>query len=404
MMNKCILASLIALLALTGWASGQGALGMPVAPASPADAGIVHAGLIVHENGKRIRCRLLETWQLADGRLAQLVESTDSGEKITVVTEPSVQTNARAMPVRIFLWGLGRRMPPEGSPIPPQMWMDPGIVVRNEPPPPPLPTNLLLPSPLADKATRGEIARMVADGSFSPAEITAAKIMLDETQAKARQAAVKYLATVDCHYYPEAEISLIAALRADRSESVRLEAAQALGTCRGVTVRILDALRLAASGQETDGNPAETSEQVRMAASSSLNRLLSAGMSMEMAPPPPSLRDWPAPPPDQPASQVASSPPIPASAIQPMLQQERVVAATVSTPAPTPITITARAPNPRPTVYGLLLNLLHGSDVGSGHKDADPRLRGMAPLGSDAQLAIPSHPRPVAGTPSPYND
>ncbi len=269
---------------------------------------MVAAGVVVHENGKHIRCRLLETWQVADGRLAQLVESIDSGEKITVVADPAAQTDGRAMPVRIFMWGVGRQTPPEGSPIPPRLSMGPQVAARNEPTP-------LPPNAPAEKVTRGEIARMVADGGFSPAEITAAKIMLDETQAKARQAAVKYLASVDCHYYPEAEISLIATLRADRSENVRLEAAQALGNCRGVTVRILDALRLTATGQETDGNPAETSDQVRSAASNSLNRLLSAGMSMEMAPPP--LLVSPMPTNLVPANYVAPAPPS-----APLLQQE----------------------------------------------------------------------------------
>ena len=108
--------------------------------------------------------------------------------------------------------------------------------------------------------TRDEVARMVQDGGFSPAEITAAKVKLDEIQARSRQAAVKYLATVDCLYYPEAEASLIAALRADRNEAVRSEAATAIGGCRGVTVRSLDALHLTATAQETDGNPAEPSE------------------------------------------------------------------------------------------------------------------------------------------------
>src|SRR5256885_11485017 len=40
-------------------------------------------------------------------------------------------------------------------------------------------------------------------GSLSPAETTAAKIKADEAGANARRAAVRYLGTVDCHYYPE---------------------------------------------------------------------------------------------------------------------------------------------------------------------------------------------------------
>jgi hypothetical protein len=254
---------------------------------------------------------------------------------------------------------------------------------------------LLPPAPHPEAPTRDEIARMVNDGGFSPAEIAAAKIKMDEIQARARQAAVKYLATVDCHYYPEAEISLIAALRADRSEAVRLEAAQALGGCRGVTVRILDALHLTATAQELDGNPAETSERVRTAASASLNRLLSSGMNTSgaVAAPAQSSAVWPTPslPFVQPAAYTG-----PMHA--PASQQERDIAATVGVqpksaapaPAPTPT---------RPTLYSYWQGLISGRDTGSVQKTGDPRLRGMAPLGSESQLAIPS-PHPV----SPYND
>jgi len=58
----------------------------------------------------------------------------------------------------------------------------------------------------------------------------AAKVEQEQKQAKVRVAAVKYLGTVQCHYYPEAEAALIASLRADRSECVRLAAAQALAS------------------------------------------------------------------------------------------------------------------------------------------------------------------------------
>ena len=47
-------------------------------------------------------------------------------------------------------------------------------------------------------------------------------IKQDQAQAKARAEAVRYLATVPCHYYPEAEVALITALRTDRSDCVRV--------------------------------------------------------------------------------------------------------------------------------------------------------------------------------------
>ena len=115
------------------------------------------------------------------------------------------------------------------------------------------------------------------DGSVSLAEAAAAKIRADEAGAKARRAAVHYLGTVDCHYYPEAEAALIAAVRADRNEGVRLEAVLALGNgcCR--TKRTMDALNLVVSGSEQDGNPAETSERIRQAASGALQHYMTRG-------------------------------------------------------------------------------------------------------------------------------
>lgn len=241
----------------------------------------------------------------------------------------------------------------------------------------------LVPPVPPPEPTREDIAHMVNDGGFSPAEIAAAKIRLDEMQAKARQAAVKYLATVDCHYYPEAESSLVAALRADRSEAVRLEAAQALGNCKGVTVRILDALHLTATAQELDGNPAETSERVRAAARLSLNLLLSSGMSANHA-------DSPLPP--------INSPAAPEHGQRSPLDQERAFAATIGAPA------SAVPPNPpppaRPTLLNFWLNLLHGQGASSAPTCADPRLRGMAPLAGEPPLAIPAT-RQTGGTMDP---
>jgi hypothetical protein len=384
MMTTRRLASLMMLLALAGWAKGQGSLGSPIRHDEGVSAPVVQATLVVHENGRSIRCRLLETWQLSDGRMAQLVEAMQTGELITLLSEPAVQpADGRTMPTRIFLWGAGRRFPPEGSPIPPRLAAQM---------PPMIPTSyrnpLISPAMLPDPPSRAEIEKMATDGNHSPAEITAAKVLLDETQAKARQAAVRYLATVDCHYYPEAEASLIAALRADRSELVRLEAAQNLAYCRGVTVRILDALHLSASGQESDGNPGETSERVRYAARMSLNRLLATGMSMDQPAPAPTsiavINNWPAPPQAQPVAAEHAVPlALPPALPEPIgLTQQRQLAASVSTQArPT-------THHMRPTVYGLLLNWL-GRDTGTpSQPGVDPRLRGMRPLSSADSLSI----------------
>ncbi len=96
-------------------------------PADPADK-----IMVVHENGKSTRCRVLETWQLPDGRKAHLLEGIETGEKITIVTEANAPANPRSMSIRIFSWGQGRFTPPEGSPPPPHLRIDSGIVIKNE--------------------------------------------------------------------------------------------------------------------------------------------------------------------------------------------------------------------------------------------------------------------------------
>src|SRR5262245_7073449 len=75
----------------------------------------------------------------------------------------------------------------------------------------------------------------------------AAKVKLDEAGAKARRAAVRYLGTVDCHYWPEAEDALIGGLRMDRNECVRYEAALALGNGCCCTKKTIEALNIVVS-------------------------------------------------------------------------------------------------------------------------------------------------------------
>jgi hypothetical protein len=110
--------------------------------------------------------------------------------------------------------------------------------------------------------------------SKNPAIAAAAKIQKEEAEAKARRAAVRYLGTVPCHYFPEAEKALKSALREDRNECVRWEAAMALGSgccCTKVTIQ---ALADAISSNPKDSNPVELSERVKAAAELSLQHCL----------------------------------------------------------------------------------------------------------------------------------
>jgi hypothetical protein len=264
--------------------------------------------------------------------------------------------------------------------------------------------HLLPPAPAApprsDAPTREEIGRMMNDGWCSPAEISAAKIKLDEAQAKSRCAAVRYLASVDCHYYPEAELGLVSALRADRVEAVRLEAAQAIGQCRGVTLRMAEALQLTVHGMDSDGNPAETSERVRAAAFHALQRQWTWMLPPAIEQPPPSYStpDWWLNDPQamQPAMYL---PPVYDAPWTPALARERQRADTVSN---TP-TFASAARTPR-GFCEYLVNLMTGRDTGANRASTvegitAARMRGLRPLGSEINLAIPTTP-----SFSPYNN
>ena len=120
--------------------------------------------------------------------------------------------------------------------------------------------------PGPDQAKPGDLEKPSdsADGA-------AARIKEDEAQAKQRRANVRYLGTVDCARYPEAEKALINALRTDRNECVRWEAAIVLGHGCCCTRKTIEALKLTVEASDKDNNPKETSGRVRAAAEVSLN-------------------------------------------------------------------------------------------------------------------------------------
>ncbi len=105
------------------------------------------------------------------------------------------------------------------------------------------------------------------------AQGAAARIKKLEAEAAARRAAVRYLGTVDCSRFPEAELALIASLRGDENECVRYEAALALGRGCCCTKKVLEALVATVSGKKTN-DPPEHSLRVRMAAAIALERCL----------------------------------------------------------------------------------------------------------------------------------
>ncbi len=157
-------------------------------------------------------------------------------------------------------------------------------------------TGGVIPAPCPDPdepSKHGDGAGGSSQGGPPGPQQAAQAIKKDQAQAKARCQAVQYLATVPCHYYPEAEAALIQALRTDRSECVRWEAAHALAQGCCCTKKTIEALKIVVAGSQKDGNPSEKSFRVQVEALNALERCLTmCGTSAE-----PNRPEFPAPAP-----------------------------------------------------------------------------------------------------------
>lgn len=142
-----------------------------------------------------------------------------------------------------------------------------GAMLNNMTKPLSLMSGGIIPGFCPEKPSAEELAKPGVEGASAQAK-------KDAAEAKARRASVRYLGTLDCRYYPEAEGALIAALRTDGVECVRWEAAMVLGKGCCCSKKIIEALTHAVSCSEKDGNPAERSERVRFAACLALERCL----------------------------------------------------------------------------------------------------------------------------------
>ena len=122
-----------------------------------------------------------------------------------------------------------------------------------------------------------------------PAESAAGaseRIKAEEAAAAGKIADIEYLATKNCKRFPEAEAALIAGLRAEKLECVRLAAAKALlsGCC--CTPNVIKALTVCVNMSEKDGNLAEESERVRLTAFVALERCLRVCQPVKAEEPP----------------------------------------------------------------------------------------------------------------------
>lgn len=132
----------------------------------------------------------------------------------------------------------------------------------------------IVPSLCPPAPTAAQLAAIQAAAGATSAEAVAGKIKQDEANAKARVAAVEYLATVDCNRWPDASKALIAALRDDPNECVRFAAARAFNTGCCCSKEVIEALKGSVSGEVVKGKPAEQSPRVKAAAFSALQNCL----------------------------------------------------------------------------------------------------------------------------------
>jgi hypothetical protein len=160
----------------------------------------------------------------------------------------------------------------------------------------------IVPNFCPDFPSKDDLAKPGVEGASAQAK-------KDAMEAKARRQAVRYLGTLDCRYYPEAEAGLIAALRTDGVECVRWEAAMALGRGCCCSKKIMAALIISVNGSEKDGNPAERSERVRMAAALALDRCLACACAPVEEEKPVEKPKETAPPPRETAPPPAAKPP-----------------------------------------------------------------------------------------------
>lgn len=99
---------------------------------SPRAIGKVEQYMTVHENGQRIRCKLMGTWQLADSSRAYQLQAVEGGQMLTVVesvASDSFDHGAKLRPMKIYHWNADRT-PARGAPVPPRE-----ILTQLAPPP-----------------------------------------------------------------------------------------------------------------------------------------------------------------------------------------------------------------------------------------------------------------------------
>lgn len=157
--------TLVSTLAWAGLAWAQA----PQTTTRPA-TNVVDRVITVQENGKTAqKCRIVKTWQTADGATAYQVQAVDTGEILTIVesgpttTTDGIQPGMRmkAVATRIFHWGR-ESTPPPGTPTPPTEF------VQTSPLPSPISQPSKLAAPVASTPAAKPLVQVVAPPPSTP--------------------------------------------------------------------------------------------------------------------------------------------------------------------------------------------------------------------------------------------
>lgn len=233
-----------------------------------------------------------------------------------------------------------------------------------------------------------------------------AKIMQEELDMPKRRKAIQCLARADCHWWPEAEAALIAGLRADRNECVRLEAAKALANGCCCTRRTIEALLIVVTSSKKDGNPSENSERVKAMALMALQHCLLTYVE-EDEPKPPEVPKTPAPPKVPPPPPTAAAEweglPLPNMAYYDNLDRapasETIAAAKkaleVANAAPPKTNAKVAGPSGNRNIYQIWVNAQTAPATPTRAAGEPP------PLASATPVRITPAPRPVPVQPAP---
>ena len=112
-------ACVVGLLASVGLAWSQAPMGNRSTPPSPERI------MTLHENGKALRCRVVQSWRTSNGTQAYQLQVIETGELVTILEDGPATTvpgsSATRLPMRILHWGQRDRVPPAGAPVPPQV-------------------------------------------------------------------------------------------------------------------------------------------------------------------------------------------------------------------------------------------------------------------------------------------